>query len=179
MDSDSRPAAAKKKRRNNNKRKKKKKTAAQQQQQQQQEQKQARTPSSSRSRSRSSDGRSEDGNDSDEEEEDEGREGYKTGGYHPVQVGEVYGGRFKVISKLGWGHFSTVWLTLDQETSSFSALKIQKSAEHYREAAADEIKLLECAKKGMQPGTNTHVVKLIAHFEHKGPHGTRKWRFSG
>jgi serine/threonine-protein kinase SRPK3 len=127
-DCDSRPAAAKKKRRNNNKRKKKKKAAAQQKEQA------ARTPSSSRSRSRSrsSDGRSEDGNQSEEEEEDEGREGYKKGGYHPVLVGEVYGGRFKVISKLGWGHFSTVWLTLDQETSTFSALKIQKSAEHYR-----------------------------------------------
>ena len=49
-----------------------------------------------------------------EEEEDPGD--YKTGGYHPVRVGELYeNGRYKVIRKLGWGHFSTVWLVQDQQ----------------------------------------------------------------
>ena len=32
------------------------------------------------------------------------------GGYHPVKVGEVYHARYRVAKKLGWGHFSTVWL---------------------------------------------------------------------
>lgn len=36
------------------------------------------------------------------------------GGYHPVQIGQVYHSRFRVLSKLGWGHFSTVWLAQDQ-----------------------------------------------------------------
>ena len=43
--------------------------------------------------------------------EDEGAEGYKRGGYHPVSVGERYGdGRYVVLKKLGWGHFSTCLL---------------------------------------------------------------------
>jgi serine/threonine-protein kinase SRPK3 len=40
--------------------------------------------------------------------------GYVPGGYHPVHVGDTFaGGRYQVIRKLGWGHFSTVWLARD------------------------------------------------------------------
>lgn len=35
------------------------------------------------------------------------------GGYHPVEVGDVFNKRYKVLSKLGWGYFSTVWLCID------------------------------------------------------------------
>lgn len=48
----------------------------------------------------------------DEEEEEIG--GYVPGGYHPVYVGDTFNhGRYVVIRKLGWGHFSTVWLAQD------------------------------------------------------------------
>ncbi len=74
-----------------------------------------------------------------------GQDGYKQDGYHPVQIGEVYNKRFKVIAKLGWGHFSTVWLVQDLNVQSFVAMKVQKSAAHYTEAAYDEIELLNDA----------------------------------
>ncbi|KAL0080647.1 hypothetical protein J3Q64DRAFT_1632866, partial [Phycomyces blakesleeanus] len=46
--------------------------------------------------------------------DEEDRKDYCKGGYHPVHVGEVYkDGRYVVIRKLGWGHFSTVWLVRD------------------------------------------------------------------
>lgn len=35
------------------------------------------------------------------------------GGYHPVHIGDTFNRRYKVLSKLGWGYFSTVWLCLD------------------------------------------------------------------
>jgi len=35
------------------------------------------------------------------------------GGYHPVKIGDVYHSRYQVVRKLGWGHFSTVWLCWD------------------------------------------------------------------
>ncbi|VDQ08334.1 unnamed protein product [Trichobilharzia regenti] len=38
---------------------------------------------------------------------------YNAGGYHPVKIGQVYNGRYHVVRKLGWGHFSTVWLCWD------------------------------------------------------------------
>jgi hypothetical protein len=68
-----------------------------------------------------------------------------------------------------------VWKCLDQLTGTHVALKIQKSAEHYKQAALDEIKLLECAESGGEPGRKTCVVKLISHFEHTGVNGRRKY----
>jgi hypothetical protein len=47
------------------------------------------------------------------------------------QIGEVYNNRYIIVRKLGWGHFSTVWLTYDITTRNKLALKIQKSAKHY------------------------------------------------
>ena len=57
--------------------------------------------------------------------DNEGTDGYKKGGYHPVKIGERYnGGRYVVVRKLGWGHFSTVWLAEDTDTGRRFALKV-------------------------------------------------------
>ena len=57
----------------------------------------------------------------------------RTGGYHHVRVGDVYNSRYKVLHKLGWGYFSTVWLVWDTKESRYGALKVVKSASHYTE----------------------------------------------
>ncbi|KAK9829340.1 hypothetical protein WJX72_005262 [[Myrmecia] bisecta] len=103
--------------------------------------------------------------------EDEGTEGYKKGGYHPVKIGEKYkNGRYTVLRKLGWGHFSTVWLVRDADTGREAALKVQKSAQHYTEAAKDEVTLLKQISDG-DPSDERHCVHLFDSFEHSGPHG--------
>jgi len=56
------------------------------------------------------------GSSSDVSESDEDDEDYRKGGYHPVRIGEQFkNGRYIVVGKLGWGHFSTVWLARDNE----------------------------------------------------------------
>lgn len=50
------------------------------------------------------------------------------------------------------------------------ALKIQKSAPDYTEAAKDEIKLLQAASRDKSSG-GRNVISLIDHFEHFGPNG--------
>ena len=101
----------------------------------------------------------------------EDAEDYCKGGYHPVRVGEKFkGGRYAALRKLGWGHFSTVWLVLDAHTGGFAALKVQKSAPHYTEAARDEVTLLGQLRDG-DPNDEHHCVRLLDHFEHLGPHG--------
>jgi len=88
--------------------------------------------------------------------EDEGIDDYKIGGYHPVHIGylleclitltifssEVLQGRYVVIQKLGWGHFSTVWLCKDFKYDTYVAVKVQKSAANYMEAAYDEVNFM-------------------------------------
>ncbi|XP_027347264.1 SRSF protein kinase 2-like [Abrus precatorius] len=103
--------------------------------------------------------------------EEEGIEDYRRGGYHAVRVGDTFNdGCYIVHSKLGWGHFSTVWLAWDTLNSRYVALKIQKSAQHYTEAAMDEIKILKQIAEG-DPDDKKCVVKLLDHFKHSGPNG--------
>ena len=43
---------------------------------------------------------------------------YRYGGYHPVHLGDVYCERYRVIHKLGFGSYSTVWLARDLQSTS-------------------------------------------------------------
>lgn len=123
---------------------------------------------------------------------------YKIGGYHPVHVGEILLDRYVIIQKLGWGHFSTVWLTKDLKYNSYVAMKVQKSAQHYLEAAYDEVEILDqvatnwksedwersveqyykndpqlkaCLEKYGMNGDTSHCVQLLNSFIHHGPNG--------
>ncbi|MED6125240.1 hypothetical protein PIB30_066776 [Stylosanthes scabra] len=52
----------------------------------------------------------------------------------------------------------------------YVALKVQKSAQHYTEAAMDEITILQQIAEG-DPEDKKCVVKLLDHFKHSGPNG--------
>ena len=75
--------------------------------------------------------------------EDEGLSSYKVNGYHPVHIGEVLLERYIIMQKLGYGHFSTAWLALDTKFGNYVAIKIQKSAQQYIDAAYDEVEILQ------------------------------------
>ena len=98
------------------------------------------------------------------------------------------------MQKLGWGHFSTVWLAKDLKYNTFVAIKIQKSAQHYLEAAYDEVEILQELEKhnydkdwedsvkeywkdfstrilnGIERD-HSQVVQLLNSFIHHGPNG--------
>ncbi|KAA1475885.1 kinase-like protein [Dentipellis sp. KUC8613] len=125
-------------------------------------------------------------------EDEEDWEDYCKGGYHPVHIGDTFSdGRYHVVRKLGWGHFSTVWLAKDTKLNRHVALKIVKSAPRYTETALDEIKLLQRLITSMTPPVaptasspnpspspsqthpgRSHVISFLDHFRHKGPNGT-------
>ncbi|KAJ9670953.1 hypothetical protein PVL29_027102 [Vitis rotundifolia] len=105
------------------------------------------------------------------EEEDEGTDSYRKGGYHAVRIGDPFsGGRYIAQRKLGWGEFSTVWLAYDTRSSKYVALKIQKSAVQFAQAALHEIEVLSAIANG-DPSNSKCVVQLIDHFKHTGPNG--------
>ncbi|KAI0439797.1 serine/threonine-protein kinase SRPK3 [Xylaria telfairii] len=49
---------------------------------------------------------------------------YRPGGFHPVHLGDVLCDRYRVIRKLGYGSFATVWLAVDSISSNCVALKV-------------------------------------------------------
>jgi serine/threonine protein kinase len=126
--------------------------------------------------------------------EDEGLEDYKIDGYHPVHVGEILLDRYVIMQKLGYGHFSTAWLALDNNNGNYVAIKIQKSDERYIQGAYDEIEILQSlAKKNFDKEwinslkeyykdepeklkelttvEHTQVVQLLNSFIHNGQNG--------
>lgn len=133
-----------------------------------------------------------------EDEEQEDSSDYCKGGYHPVKIGDLFLNRYHVTRKLGWGHFSTVWLCWDLQVryldtinqSSFTptintgrfdtmlqdkrfvALKIVKSASHFTETALDEIKLLKDVRDTdpTDPKRNK-TVQLLNDFKISGING--------
>ena len=110
------------------------------------------------------------GSDNDEQESPSD---YKKGGYHPVKIGDLYNQRYNVLRKLGWGHFSTVWLAWDMDDKKFVALKVVKSAKHYTETAQDEIQLLKSVRLSdpEDPGRE-YCVQLLDDFLVHGVNGT-------
>ncbi|XP_048466130.1 SRSF protein kinase 2-like isoform X2 [Rhincodon typus] len=107
-----------------------------------------------------------------DDEEQEDPADYCKGGYHAVKIGDLFNARYHVIRKLGWGHFSTVWLCWDIQGKRFVAMKVVKSAQHYTETALDEIKLLKCVRESDPCDPNKDmVVQLIDDFKLSGMNG--------
>ncbi|KAI8143986.1 kinase-like domain-containing protein [Fennellomyces sp. T-0311] len=106
-------------------------------------------------------------------DDEEDLEDYKKGGYHPVAIGDrLSNDRYIVVRKLGWGHFSTVWLAYDTVAKRHVALKIVKSARHFTDSAQEEIKLLEAVKVSDPNDAGwKHVAQMLDHFTHTGPNG--------
>lgn len=97
--------------------------------------------------------------------------------------------RYVLVQKLGWGHFSTVWLAKDFKYGNYVAVKIMKSSPHYLEASYDEVEILQkVAQKAYDPEwikslrkyeplkttydrDDCHVLNLLNSFLYKGPYG--------
>lgn len=118
-----------------------------------------------------------DNDDNDDEpvnpENEEDLKDYVPGGYHTCFIGENYKNKkYTLVRKLGWGHFSTVWLARDNDKQCHVAMKIVRSAKHYTDTAIDEIKLLDkvTTSDTHHPG-HEHVIQLLDTFTHQGPNG--------
>ena len=88
-----------------------------------------------------------------------------------MHVGELMIDRYIIIQKLGWGHFSTVWLARDIKYSTYVALKVQKSASHYLEAAYDEVEILDVIAKNTE---NEEWLKSIEDYTENDPKYIKK-----
>ncbi|XP_046416889.1 SRSF protein kinase 3 isoform X2 [Neodiprion pinetum] len=109
---------------------------------------------------------------SSDDEEQEDSSDYCKGGYHPVKIGDLFLNRYHVTRKLGWGHFSTVWLCWDLQDKRFVALKVVKSASHFTETALDEIKLLKDVRDtDVNDPKRNKTVQLLNDFRISGING--------
>ena len=100
----------------------------------------------------------------------ENLERYCAGGYHPTRLGDEFSrGRYRVIHKLGYGSFSTVWLARDLIANRYVSLKIIA-------AAVSELSLEKKIRHHLRQGKLNHpghnfVLTLLDDFWIDGPNG--------
>lgn len=83
-------------------------------------------------------------------------ESYRPGGLHPVHLDDMlHAGRYKVIRKLGYGAFSTVWLAQDRGTQPFHWLTRSQS----RRSSSSALVAIKIARSD----TRTAVHELGMH----------------
>ncbi|KAG8415453.1 hypothetical protein J3458_009300 [Metarhizium acridum] len=98
---------------------------------------------------------------------------YCKGGYHPVRIGDQFNNnKYKVVSKMGYGVYSTVWLAFDLELKQHVALKILTADSFGQGYDTFELGILRRirAQNSSNPGA-THILGPLDNFEHNGPNG--------
>ncbi|KAM5438051.1 hypothetical protein McanMca71_000516 [Microsporum canis] len=67
--------------------------------------------------------------------------------YYPVKIGEVFNGQYRIIAKLGYGAYSTVWLAWDQRAKQYTSLKVCISQDDESSPILNEIYMLQRLKR--------------------------------
>lgn len=105
---------------------------------------------------------------------------YEPGGYHPVMVDDLLHNRYRMVDKLGFGGYSTVWLARDEMVERWVAVKIGISSSPPVPRRETEIlrALLICGSRPASQHGSTHARACAAlpgifdEFEVRGPNGT-------
>ncbi|EJD41981.1 kinase-like protein, partial [Auricularia subglabra TFB-10046 SS5] len=97
---------------------------------------------------------------------------YRPGGYHPLVLGDTLShGRYTIMSKLGWGTYSTVWFARDKQRAQFVAIKIVVANSPPSAECAIRERLVRAGQS--HPGA-CHVQRLVNSFFEYGPNGTHE-----
>ncbi|PKY01613.1 kinase-like protein [Aspergillus campestris IBT 28561] len=97
-------------------------------------------------------------------------ENYKPGGYHPVLIGDVLHNRYRIVDKLGFGGYSTVWLAHDTHQEEYVAVKIGIADSP---SISQELKCLRALSASSKPAHPGHeaIPTPLDEFELCGPNG--------
>ncbi|KAH7906664.1 kinase-like domain-containing protein [Hygrophoropsis aurantiaca] len=99
---------------------------------------------------------------------------YRKGGYHPVHIDDILNERYRVVNKLGYGSYATVWLVKDLTSGRYAALKIL-TAEATNTSEVDvlrHLKTIQAESPDILGGE--FIVKVFDDFTVDGPNGTHQ-----
>ncbi|KAF6805446.1 protein kinase [Colletotrichum sojae] len=100
---------------------------------------------------------------------------YKPGGYHPVMIGDLLGGRYRIVDKLGSGGYSTVWLAHDDRLARYVAIKANVSNASFPQREAGILRALSLSNPAtsmINVDAHDTVPSLLDEFNVQGPSGT-------
>ncbi|GJJ06231.1 hypothetical protein Clacol_000421 [Clathrus columnatus] len=94
---------------------------------------------------------------------------YCPGGFHPVHLNDTFkNGQYRVINKLGYGSYGTVWLVYDTILKRYASLKILAAevSDSY-----SEITVIQHLQQHATGSGKEYVVEIFDFFQHTGPNG--------
>ncbi|KAH7175881.1 kinase domain-containing protein [Dactylonectria macrodidyma] len=95
---------------------------------------------------------------------------YRPGGYHPIQIGDRLQDRYRIVHKLGYGSYSTIWLARDEEMAKYVAIKVGTA--DYGPKEVDLLSRLS-ASAAENGGFGSNLISLVlSRFNIDGPNGT-------
>ncbi|KAL1744934.1 kinase-like protein [Schizophyllum fasciatum] len=98
---------------------------------------------------------------------------YSPGGYHPVLIGDVFSGvsgAYRIMHKLGFGSYATVWLA--QRTDDSQALVSLKITTAQGQGFPEADMLAFASGTHDKLSESSRILTLLDKFEHEGPNGT-------
>lgn len=94
-------------------------------------------------------------------------ERYCPGGYHPIAIGDYLHGRYRIVHKLGFGGYSTIWLAKDEKVNRYVAVKVliadgkSKESNILRQLDSGDITNAQPGKDFISPILDEFVIKGI------------------
>ncbi|RAH52988.1 kinase-like protein [Aspergillus piperis CBS 112811] len=93
---------------------------------------------------------------------------YKPENYYPVSMGEVFGSGYQVVSKLGYGTSSTVWLCRDLREGIYYTLKLCAKGE----SSDRETAISKHLEQSVSEGRKRMLRMILDSFDVAGPEGS-------
>lgn len=106
---------------------------------------------------------------------------YKPGGYHPVAINDLLHKRYRIVDKLGFGGYSTVWLARDEICKSYVAVKIGVSSTSLPRRELKILRALDSSTSSLRDSRaaadayrSSVLPTILDAFEVQGPNGTHQ-----
>lgn len=96
---------------------------------------------------------------------------YDHGGFCPVSIWQRFeNDRYCVVYKLGYGHFSTVWLAQDLYKKRYVALKILTANQFNQSSEADILRAVASSTESSSTGRR-YLIPLLDSFDYESANG--------
>lgn len=80
--------------------------------------------------------------------------------YYPVRIGQTFHNRYRILTKIGYGAHSTVWLARDQRTDQYTSLKICVRDDSDISPVANELKIFQHVATCPKEHAGADLVRL-------------------
>ncbi|KAF2132422.1 kinase-like protein [Dothidotthia symphoricarpi CBS 119687] len=98
---------------------------------------------------------------------------YEPGGYHPVIINDLLHNRYRIVDKLGFGGYSTIWLARDERVGRYVAVKIGVASSSVSCKEVDVLKALRGSREGSRAAVDGNALpSVLDAFDVCGSNGT-------